>query len=174
MPGFLAKQGNHLTLDDVFMAAKLANLKTEAIKLEVAKTKRIAAAKAHSEGMAVKALGKPVEQIIVKDLEMILDMHQVSKKSRGKQDKKRAKVSELWSKDTPAFDPWTAAGEEDLKKKKEFKIDMKDTALGRYQAQEKLRVRATMDSMDNGERAELLEHMELKDKAKGPSCTRPR
>ena len=166
---FLATRGDHLTSDDAFMAAELTNRKADVAKLEADKVKRVAAARTHSEGMAVKALGKPVQQLIVKDLDKVLDMHQVSKKDRGKKEEKLAKVSELWSKDPPTFDRWTAANEEELKEKKEMKIEMKDTALGRYQAQEKLRVHAAVGHMDDNERADLLEHiMAAEDNRQGP------
>ena len=40
-----------------------------------------------------------------------------------------------------------------------MKIDIKDTALGRYQAQEKQRVRAAVRNMTDDERGDLLEDL---------------
>ena len=86
-------------------------------------------------------------------------MHQIVKKTRGKRDEKLAKVTELWSKASPVFDLWTDLDEEGLKNLKEMKIEMKDTALGRYQAQEKQRACVAIDNMDNNERADILKHL---------------
>ena len=86
-------------------------------------------------------------------------MHQADKKGRGKRDQKLAKVTELWQKPPPLFDLWTDADEAGLKERKKLDVDLKDTALGRYQAQEKQRVWAAVDNMADNEWAALLEHI---------------
>ena len=156
---FLATHGDHVTSDDAFKASEIVLRKRETTRLEKKKERRIELAEAHTKGMEVVNLGKPVDELLVADLDMVLDMHQVKKKARGKRDQKRAKVAELWSKPPPLVDQWTDADEAGLKELKQMKIDLKDTALGRYQAQEKQRVRVAVDNMDYDERGALLEHL---------------
>ena len=46
-----------------------------------------------------------------------------------------------------------------LKEPKEMKIDLKDTALRQYQAQEKQRVHAAVQNMTNDEQGKLLKDL---------------
>ena len=94
--------------------------------------RRIGLAKAHTKGMEVMNLGKPINEFLVTNLDKVLDMHQVDKKTWGKRDQNRATVAKLWSKPLPLVDSWTDADEAGLKELKQMKIELKDTALGRY------------------------------------------
>ena len=82
-------------------------------------------------------MGKDIDALKVPELEKILDMHQVEEKGYCNRKEKRTKVVELWSKPPPLDPQWTEADEASLKEFKEMKINLKDTALGRHQAQEK-------------------------------------
>ena len=86
-------------------------------------------------------------------------MYQVEKKGCGKLAQKRTKVTELWSQPPPLGPQWTEADKISLVELKEMKIDMQDTALGRYQAQEKQRVRAAVRNMTGDEQGDLLEDL---------------
>merc|ERR1712194_468101 len=97
--------------------------KADVARLEGDKVRRIGLAEAHTKGMVVMNLGKPVNELLVTDLDKVLGMHQVEKKARGKRDQKRAKVAELWSKPPPLVDQWTDADEAGLKELKQMKID---------------------------------------------------
>jgi hypothetical protein len=156
---FLATHGDHVTADDAFKASEIVLRRNEIARLEGDKATRIGLAEAHDKGVEVMNLGKPVNELKVTDLDKVLDMHQVDKKARGKRDQKRVAVAELWSKAPPLFDSWTDGDEAGLKELKQMKIELKDTALGRYQTQEKQRVRAAVGNMDYDERGLLLEHL---------------
>ena len=133
--------------------------KNEITLLEGDKVTRIGLAQAHAKGVEAMNLGKPINELLVPDLDNVLDMHQVHRKAWGKSNKKRVTVAELWSAPAPLFDSWTDADKAGLKELKQMKINLKDTALGRYQAQEKQRVHAAVGNMDYGERGALLEHL---------------
>ena len=127
--------------------------------MEADKEKRLILAQTHAKGIEVLNLGKEVAQLKVPELDMVLDMHQVEKKGRGKRSDKVAKVTELWLKPPPLFDVWTDADEARLKELKELKIDIKDTALGRYQAQEKQRIHIAIGNMNDDERGAVLQQI---------------
>ena len=59
----------------------------------------------------------------------------------------------------PLVDQLTDVDEARLKELKQMKIDLKDTALGRYQAQEKQWVRVAVDNMDYDKIGALLMHL---------------
>ena len=61
--------------------------------------------------MVAMNLGKPVNELLVTDLNKVLDMHQVDKKARGKRDQKRATVAKLLSKPPPLVDSWAGVDE---------------------------------------------------------------
>ena len=106
--------GNHVTSDNAFKAIEIVLRKREITWREKKKERRIELAEAHTKGMEVVNLGKPVDELLVPDLDKVLDMHKVKKKGRGKRDQKRAKVAKLWSKPPPLVDQWTDADEAGL------------------------------------------------------------
>ena len=135
-----------------FKNKKIKTLKDEK---ETAK----AFAEALTRGMEVLNLGKELDTLKMPKLDKILDMYQVEMKGCGKLAQKRTKVTELWSQPPPLGPQWTEADKTSLVELKEMKIDRQDTALGRYQAQEKQRVRAAVRNMTNDERGDLLEDL---------------
>ena len=156
---FLATGGDHVTSDDAFKAAEIAVQKRKIKTLDEEKETAEAFAETLTLGLEVMNSGKEIDALKVPELDKILDMHQVEKKGRGKLAQKRTKVAELWSQPPPLGPQWTEADEASLVELKEMKIDIKDTALGRYQAQEKQRVRAAVRNMTDDERGDLLEDL---------------
>ena len=155
----MATGGDHVTSDDAFKAAEIAVQKRKIKTLDKEKETAEAFAETLTLGLEVMNSGKEIDALKVPELDKILDMHQVEKKGRGKLAQKRTKVAELWSQPPPLGPQWTEADEASLVELKEMKIDIKDTALGRYQAQEKQRVRAAVRNMTDDERGDLLEDL---------------
>ena len=155
---FLTTHGDHVTLDDAFKANEIVLQQGDIAQLEGNKVRCIGLTEAHTKGIEAMNLVKPINELLVTNLDKVLDIHHVDKKARGKRDQKRTTVAELWSKPPPLFDSWTDADKAGLKELKQKKIDLKDTVLGWYHAQEKQRVCVAVRNMDN----EMLKHRLIK------------
>ena len=158
---FFVTGGSHATCDDVFKAAEMTNRKFEIAAMEKEKVDRTAAYK--REFLALEILQHeppiPVENLRKPQLQTLLLWYGVQRNKQGKTIADvRSKYMELKEKNIPPepYKKWKDCDEERLNNLKTSEIEMKDTALGRYEEAQRKSMKEAVRKMTGEERAEFI------------------
>ena len=140
---FFVTGGDHLTTDDAFKAAELKNREKDIELMEKDKEQRIAAEEKERAALAILEVEPPIEvdHLTGKQLKILLSFYGVKNKDQGRNvAEMRTKYSALKASNaTPQqYQKWTEADEEELTYLKDSEIGMKDTAVGRYEQNQKI------------------------------------
>ena len=150
--------------DDCFKAAELQERKKKEKVLEKEKKERKMSEKVETAALAILETGKPIEKLLGKELQILLAFYRVESKRRsGKAvSALRAMYAKLKEENAKPlqYKKWTEADEDRLVALRENNVDMKDTALGRYnekrKEEAKEETKKALDKMDPMERVELF------------------
>ena len=158
---FFVTGGSHATSDDVFKAAELTNRKGEIAAMEKDKIDRTAAQQRESLALAILQHEPPIlaENLRKPQLQTILLWYGVQRNKQGKTIADvRAKYIELKEQNVSPepYKKWVDSDEEILKNMKTSEIEMKDTALGRYEEAERKSMKEAVRKMSQDERAEFM------------------
>ncbi len=128
---FHATGGGHITHDDFFKSMEISVREKEIKPMEKEKAHRISMQQYAEEAFAMLQKNKSFNDLIVKELDILLLWYKMPKIEWGDKKKKLEKWNEVKDRKPPFFAPWTDEDEDKLDqlKKKEIKFD--DTALGR-------------------------------------------
>ena len=158
---FFVTGGSHATSDDVFKAAELTNRKGEIAAMEKDKIDRTAAQQRESLALAILQHEPPIlaENLRKPQLQTILLWYGVQRNKQGKTIADvRAKYIELKEQNVSPepYKKWVDSDEEILKNMKTSEIEMKDTALGRYEEAQRKSMKEAVRKMSQDERAEFM------------------
>ena len=133
---FTIMGGNHLTSDDIFIAAEMSLRQKEKGRLLALKKKCTRAAEIENKGkLVIETKGTDCNGWLVHELEAVLAWYGVQKMSSMGKQQKIEKWREIQSKNgQPAtIERWTDELEEQLIAASKTDIEIGDTAVGRYE-----------------------------------------
>ena len=136
---FLSTRGDHVTTNDLFIAAESNDVEKEIKELLKVKKARMQAAKVEDEAQAVMARrsteieAMQLDKLNVGEVEWLLRWYGVWKGEKMSKSEKVSKlVTVLESKgDPPSIERWTSDDEDRLYKLQNNEITIEDTAVGR-------------------------------------------
>ena len=159
---FAATGGTHFTCDDMFLAAEIEPTKKAIKELEKEK-KRWEVLKLNQEkALAVLALGKPIANLRVSELEILLKWHDNDNWKGGNKEEKCIKWQAIVNSGAAPADivEWTEEHNNRLQTLKSKKLTIKDTALGRLREENERELKATFQSKTVEERQTMLEELQ--------------
>jgi hypothetical protein len=133
---FTVMGGNHLTSDDIFIAAEMSNREKEKHRLLVLKKKCTQAPEIENKGkLVIENKGTDCNNWLGLELDAVLAWYGVQKMSLMGKQQKMDKWREITSKNgqPAAIERWTDELEEQLIAASKTDIAIGDTAVGRYE-----------------------------------------
>ena len=159
---FAATGGMHFTHDDMFLAAEIEPTKKAIRELEKVKKKKQSDKVVKENAMAILASGKPIANLLVSEVEMLLKWHGVGDWKTGSKEQKITRWQAIVNSGVAAPDhgEWTEDDENRFQSLKNKKLTLKDTALGgRLQEQHERELKSSFLSKTAEDRAALLEEL---------------
>ncbi len=129
----------------------------------------IAMAKCAADATEILTKNKRNEDLLVRELDILLFWHQIPKSECSDKKQKLAKWIELKVKKPPFFAPWTDTDEAKLVEMKKKDIKLEDTALGRLRDVRKREQEAAFQSSSREEREKILKWLKNLHDAAGES-----
>ena len=144
----------HVTLDDLFISMEMADQKEETLALEKEKKLCLSLQAIEEKALAIVEQGKPVNMLLVADLDVLLAWHHAPKtKGAKKADKVLQWVTILADGgQPPAYERWTDDDEQRLVSMQTTSIDVSHTQYGCKLALKKQELEAVMDKFNQEER----------------------
>ena len=146
---FLVTGGYNLTSDDGLKAAEMANRKRKLAEAKSDRRKRKAFEKREKEAQEVLSQNKEIDKLNAGDLKKLLTWYKVPAKDIGPIQQRRT----MWKKimdekeKEPSYEKWTDEDEAALVALTATDFDLKETQLGRLEAQRKREFEGTIKRM---------------------------